>query len=87
LFVVYTAGYATLRFLVEMLRIDPSKVAVGLRLNQWTAVVVFVSSVVLFIVWRPRPARGRAAPGDGVGSAAASPNSPDAPQDLPARPE
>ena len=50
LFLCYTAGYSFLRFFVESLRIDPAKSAGGLRLNQWTSLMVFTTSVVLLIV-------------------------------------
>ena len=50
LFLCYTAGYTLLRFFVEGLRIDPAKSAGGLRLNQWTSLAVFTTSVVLLIV-------------------------------------
>lgn len=50
LFLCYTAGYTLLRFFVEGLRIDPAKAAGGLRLNQWTSLAVFTTSVILLIV-------------------------------------
>jgi prolipoprotein diacylglyceryltransferase len=50
LFLCYTAGYSFLRFFVEGLRIDPAKSGGGLRLNQWTSLALFTTSVVLLIV-------------------------------------
>jgi len=50
LFLCYMAGYTLLRFFVEGLRIDPAKSAGGLRLNQWTSLAVFTTSVVLLIL-------------------------------------
>jgi prolipoprotein diacylglyceryltransferase len=50
LFLFYTAGYTLLRFFVEELRIDPAKSAGGLRLNQWTSIVIFVISVTWLII-------------------------------------
>jgi prolipoprotein diacylglyceryl transferase len=50
LFLFYTAGYTLLRFFVEELRIDPAKSAGGLRLNQWTSIVVFVASVTWLVI-------------------------------------
>ena len=50
LFLIYTAGYSLLRFFVEGLRIDPAKAAGGLRLNQWTSIVVFVVSVAWLVI-------------------------------------
>ena len=54
LFLFYTAGYTLLRFFVEGLRIDPAKDAGGLRLNQWTSLVVFTVSVVWIVVAQRR---------------------------------
>ncbi|MER3452542.1 MAG: prolipoprotein diacylglyceryl transferase, partial [Acidimicrobiia bacterium] len=53
LFVVYVAAYTFGRFFVEYLRIDPAHRILGLRLNDWTSVVVFVGAVALLV------ARGR----------------------------
>lgn len=50
LFLIYAAGYSLLRFFVEGLRIDPAKAAGGLRLNQWTSIVVFVVSVAWLVI-------------------------------------
>ena len=50
LFLCYTSGYTVLRFFVEGLRIDDAKSAGGLRLNQWTSLVVFGVSVLLLVV-------------------------------------
>lgn len=54
LFLVYTSGYALLRFFVEGLRIDPTTSAGGLRLNQWVSIVVFAASAVTFLVLQRR---------------------------------
>jgi prolipoprotein diacylglyceryl transferase len=43
---LYTAG----RGVIEMLRTDPANYVLGLRLNVWTSVVVFVGAAFLF--WR-----------------------------------
>jgi prolipoprotein diacylglyceryltransferase len=43
-----------LRFFVEGLRIDPAKDAGGLRLNQWTSIVVFTISVSWILVAQRR---------------------------------
>lgn len=56
LFLFYTAGYATLRFFVEGLRIDPAKSAGGLRLNQWVSIVVVAASAAIFVALRRRDA-------------------------------
>lgn len=85
LFFVYVAGYATLRFFVEGLRIDPAKSAGGLRLNQWTSIVMVAVSVVVLVVWRPRSTRTDEA-GENAATSANSPAT-DAPRDPQARPE
>lgn len=59
LFIVYVAGYFTGRLWVESLRIDTANTIAGLRLNEWTAIiVVIVAFTVLKIRGRvdePRP--------------------------------
>jgi prolipoprotein diacylglyceryl transferase len=85
LFFVYVAGYATLRFFVEALRIDPAKSAGGLRLNQWTSIVMVVVSVAVLVVWRPRSTRTEEA-GENASTSANSPAT-DAPRDPQARSE
>ncbi|NUW39786.1 prolipoprotein diacylglyceryl transferase [Nonomuraea rhodomycinica] len=58
LFALYAAGYTLGRFWVEGLRIDPvggvdhAVTFLGMRLNQWTALVVFVGAVVYFFATR-----------------------------------
>jgi prolipoprotein diacylglyceryl transferase len=58
LFALYAALYTFGRFWTEYLRIDDAHHFLGLRLNDWTAIIVFVVSVGLLVF------RGRAAPGD-----------------------
>jgi phosphatidylglycerol---prolipoprotein diacylglyceryl transferase len=67
LFALYVAWYTLGRFFMELLRIDPSKEFLGLRLNAWVSIVVFAAAVVAF-VWSqrreedaPRAPRRRAA--------------------------
>ncbi|ROR93438.1 prolipoprotein diacylglyceryl transferase [Salana multivorans] len=43
---LYTAG----RGWVEMLRVDDAQHIAGLRLNVWTAIIVFVAALVIFVV-------------------------------------
>ncbi len=46
------------RFWIEALRIDEAHTFLGLRLNDWTSIVVFVGAVAyLVIVGRRRPGR------------------------------
>ena len=47
---LYTAG----RGWIEALRIDDAHKFLGLRLNDWTSVLVFVAAVGYFVVMRPK---------------------------------
>lgn len=46
-FALYVALYCLLRFFIEGLRIDPAHALLGLRLNQYTAVVVGLAAIWL----------------------------------------
>jgi len=50
LLAVYIMGYGIGRFWVEGLRIDAAKKGGGLRLNQWTALILIVGAAVYFII-------------------------------------
>ena len=52
LFAMYVAGYTFLRFFVESLRVDTAKLFGGLRLNQWTSIIVFAIACVYLIIDR-----------------------------------
>ncbi|GIH68290.1 prolipoprotein diacylglyceryl transferase [Sphaerimonospora thailandensis] len=54
LFALYVAGYTLGRFWIEGLRVDPAHEILGLRLNQWTSVVVFVAAIAYFWLARRR---------------------------------
>ncbi|MDR8409541.1 prolipoprotein diacylglyceryl transferase [Nonomuraea sp. 3-1Str] len=62
LFALYVAGYTLGRFWIEGLRIDPvggvdhAVMFLGLRLNQWTALVVFVGALIYFWATRNKDA-------------------------------
>ncbi len=43
---LYTAG----RLWIELLRIDPAEQVLGLRLNVWTSILVFVGALLAFVV-------------------------------------
>jgi prolipoprotein diacylglyceryl transferase len=58
-FAVYAAAYATGRVWIEWLRIDPAPHILGLRLNDWTALLVLAAALVYLTATR------RAAPADG----------------------
>jgi prolipoprotein diacylglyceryl transferase len=55
---LYVAAYTVGRFWVEWLRIDDAHHFLGLRLNDWTSIVVFVVAVAYILVSRKlRPGR------------------------------
>ncbi|MGP4100374.1 prolipoprotein diacylglyceryl transferase [Nonomuraea sp. KM90] len=62
LFALYVAGYTLGRFWIEGLRIDPvggvdhAVEFLGLRINQWTSIVLFVGALVFF--WATRNKTG-----------------------------
>ena len=69
LFVLYIAGYFLGRLWVESLRIDTANTIAGLRLNEWTAILVGVAAL-LVLAWRGRVSEPRpimAASGSVVG--------------------
>ncbi|OUC93216.1 prolipoprotein diacylglyceryl transferase [Streptosporangium minutum] len=47
-FALYVAGYTVGRFWIEGLRVDTAHHIFGLRLNQWTSVILFVAALVYF---------------------------------------
>ncbi|HEX4865172.1 MAG TPA: prolipoprotein diacylglyceryl transferase family protein, partial [Acidimicrobiales bacterium] len=58
LIAAYAACYTFGRFFTEYLRIDTAHKFLGLRLNDWTSIVVFAVAVVVLLRW------GRAKPGE-----------------------
>jgi prolipoprotein diacylglyceryl transferase len=48
-FALYVMLYAVGRFWVELLRTDPATVFLGLRLNNWTAIVIFAGALAYFL--------------------------------------
>ena len=57
LFAVYVAAYTFGRFWIELLRVDPANRILGLRVNDWVSVVVFVGAMAVI-------AKGRRGPDD-----------------------
>jgi prolipoprotein diacylglyceryl transferase len=53
-FALYVALYTAGRGWIEALRIDDAHKFFGLRLNDWTSLVVFVAAVAYFVLTRPR---------------------------------
>jgi phosphatidylglycerol---prolipoprotein diacylglyceryl transferase len=52
LFALYVSWYCLGRFFEELLRIDPAHEYLGLRLNAYVSIVVFVLSTAFFIWWQ-----------------------------------
>jgi prolipoprotein diacylglyceryl transferase len=52
IFALYVSAYTVLRFFVESLRVDTAKYFGGLRLNQWTSIIVFTVACVYLIIDR-----------------------------------
>ena len=60
LFALYVSYYCFGRFFEELIRVDPAHHFLGLRINAWVSIVLFVASVAFF-VWHQF---FRAAPGE-----------------------
>ncbi|WP_433442078.1 prolipoprotein diacylglyceryl transferase [Nonomuraea sp. CA-141351] len=76
LFALYVAGYTLGRFWIEGLRIDPvggvdhAVTFLGLRLNQWTSIVLFVAALAYFWLARKRDSAEIVLPAEQAGSTA-----------------
>lgn len=55
---IYVAGYPVGRIIIEMMRTDAANTILGLRVNIWTSIVVFVLGVVIYVVCGRRDDRG-----------------------------
>jgi prolipoprotein diacylglyceryl transferase len=64
-FALYVAAYTFGRFWIEDLRIDTANHFLGLRLNDWTSIVVFIGAVTYFVLSAQRRP-GREVVGRGV---------------------
>ncbi|MEV5507501.1 prolipoprotein diacylglyceryl transferase [Streptomyces orinoci] len=57
-FALYVAAYTVGRFWVEYLRVDTAHHILGLRLNDWTSIIVFLAAVAYFVIsGKRRPGR------------------------------
>ena len=54
LFAAYAALYTFGRFWIERIRIDTASKLAGLRINEWTSMIVFTVAVVVLVVRRGR---------------------------------
>ena len=52
-FALYVAAYTLGRFWIESLRIDDAHKFLGLRLNDWTSIVVFAGAIAFLFLRRP----------------------------------
>lgn len=57
LFGIYVMGYTFARFFIERLRIDEAHQILGLRLNEWTSLVVFTAAAASLAVSQRRTSR------------------------------
>ncbi|GGL19909.1 prolipoprotein diacylglyceryl transferase [Planomonospora parontospora] len=67
-FALYVAGYTVGRFWIEGLRVDTAHHILGLRLNQWTSIVLFIAALAYF--WWARNRTGEELVGTGTGAGA-----------------
>ena len=61
LFALYVSYYCFGRFFEELLRVDPSHHFLGLRINAWVSIVLFIVSTAFFVYWqfiRDEPSEG-----------------------------
>ncbi|MGY1501604.1 prolipoprotein diacylglyceryl transferase [Streptomyces sp. QTS52] len=57
-FALYVATYCVGRFWIEYLRVDDAHHIMGMRLNNWTAIFVFILAVIYFVLSaKKRPGR------------------------------
>ena len=52
LFALYVVLYTGFRFFLEQLRVDPSGEWLGMRVNAWVSLVLFVAALAFFIWWQ-----------------------------------
>ncbi|MDX3689070.1 prolipoprotein diacylglyceryl transferase [Streptomyces europaeiscabiei] len=73
-FALYVASYCVGRFWIEYMRVDEAHHIFGLRLNNWTALFVFILAVIYIVLSaRKRPGREEVVePADSDGDAAAA---------------
>ena len=49
LFALYVALYTFMRFFIERIRVDPASRVWGLRINEWTSIVLFVCALCFLV--------------------------------------
>ncbi|HEU5474552.1 MAG TPA: prolipoprotein diacylglyceryl transferase [Actinophytocola sp.] len=48
-FALYVAGYTAGRFWIELMRTDPAKDILGMRVNAWVSIILFIGAVAYFV--------------------------------------
>ncbi|MCM2393648.1 prolipoprotein diacylglyceryl transferase [Streptomyces albipurpureus] len=83
-FALYVAAYCVGRAWIEYLRVDEAHEVLGLRLNVWTSIVVFVLAVVYIVLSaRLRPGREEVVePENGAAGAGSGPSAKDGSKDT-----
>jgi prolipoprotein diacylglyceryltransferase len=72
-FALYVAAYTVGRAWIEYLRIDDANHVLGLRLNDWTSLVVFSGAALYFVISRRRgPGRESLSVTEGIGPSGSS---------------
>ncbi|RBQ20386.1 prolipoprotein diacylglyceryl transferase [Spongiactinospora rosea] len=84
LFALYVAGYTFGRFWIEGLRVDEAHQILGLRLNQWTSIVLFLAALAFF--WLTRNKTGEESLGEPPDETAETPETTQTGDDDPAHP-
>ncbi|MDA2993450.1 MAG: prolipoprotein diacylglyceryl transferase, partial [Actinomycetota bacterium] len=56
-FYIYIAGYSVARFFIEGVRIDSAHELLGLRVNQWMSIAIFLVGMALFYKNRDKAKR------------------------------
>lgn len=69
-FALYVMGYTLGRFWVEALRDDPANHILGMRVNSWVSLLVFLAALAWFLAHRSAPRSVARQPADADGAAA-----------------
>lgn len=68
-FALYVAAYSLGRFWIEALRVDPAHHILGVRLNDWVSLLVFLGAVTYLVATRHRGREDTVEPTDPTGPA------------------
>jgi len=83
-FLLYVMGYTVGRFVVESLRSDTANHILGMRVNNWVAILVFLAALAGFLRQRGKP---RSSALDGQPPAEAPADAQEAPDEAPDTPQ